>query len=89
MVAVQPYAAFQQSFDEGLLKGHRWYSRTHYFRELSDRAIDTLVASFELFRERARVPCAYGTNYDRLVALKRTWDPDNVFCRNRNIDPSG
>jgi FAD/FMN-containing dehydrogenase len=27
-------------------------------------------------------------NWDRLVTLKRRWDPDNVFHLNQNIDPS-
>jgi FAD/FMN-containing dehydrogenase len=35
-----------------------------------------------------RVRDAYGPNWDRLVALKRRWDPDNVFHLNQNIDPS-
>jgi FAD/FMN-containing dehydrogenase len=30
---------------------------------------------------------AYGPNYDRLVALKRRVDPDNVFHHNHNITP--
>jgi len=27
--------------------------------------------------------------YERLVALKDTWDPTNVFRSNHNIPPSG
>ena len=37
--------------------------------------------------EPDRVRAAYGANWDRLLDLKRRWDPDNVFHLNQNIDP--
>ncbi len=34
-----------------------------------------------------RVKAAYGENYDGLVALKRKYDPDNLFRLNQNVHP--
>ena len=37
----------------------------------------------------ARLRSSYGPEkYERLVALKRKWDPDNLFRLNQNIDPA-
>ncbi len=36
-----------------------------------------------------RVRAAYGTNYDRLLALKSKYDPTNLFRVNQNIKPAG
>ena len=32
-----------------------------------------------------RVRASYGTNFDRLVEIKKKYDPDNLFRSNRNI----
>jgi FAD/FMN-containing dehydrogenase len=63
---------------------------------------DALVAAMAPFARRAshpnhvssdrqeRVRSFYGdATYERLVAVKDRWDPENVFCHNQNIRPSG
>lgn len=39
--------------------------------------------------EEERVKAAYGDNYDRLVEIKKKYDPNNLFNNNFNIRPEG
>jgi FAD/FMN-containing dehydrogenase len=38
---------------------------------------------------QALMQASFGSQYAKLAALKRAWDPDNVFRLNQNIAPSG
>jgi hypothetical protein len=35
-----------------------------------------------------RIRAAYGNNYKRLADIKAKWDPENMFCMNKNIPPA-
>ena len=35
-----------------------------------------------------RIRASYGGNYERLVALKITYDPTNLFRMNANVSPA-
>ena len=37
--------------------------------------------------DQQRVSANYGANYGRLVEVKRSYDPDNLFHLNQNIEP--
>ncbi len=44
--------------------------------------------NFMMDEGHARVRASYRDNYDRLAAAKRTYDPENAFRVNQNIEPS-
>jgi FAD/FMN-containing dehydrogenase len=83
---------------DDFLIGSQWSEATD-----SDRNVQWTKALFEAMQPHleasvyvnnlgdegpARVRAAYGENYPRLVAAKRTYDPGNLFRANQNIDPS-
>lgn len=37
--------------------------------------------------DESRIRNTYGANHERLVALKRRYDPANLFRRNANVRP--
>jgi FAD/FMN-containing dehydrogenase len=47
-----------------------------------------VYANFLAVDDADRVRAAYGPAWDRLVACKRAWDPDNLFRVNQNIPPA-
>jgi FAD/FMN-containing dehydrogenase len=59
------------------------------FEAVTPYTADAVYVNYLSADEPERVGAAYGPNLERLVALKRAWDPDNVFHLNQNIDPTG
>jgi FAD/FMN-containing dehydrogenase len=58
-----------------------------YFDALMPHATGGTYVNFTTESEGEQ-SMAYRENYDRLVALKNEWDPDNVFQMNQNVKPT-
>jgi FAD/FMN-containing dehydrogenase len=65
----------------------RWARGT--FNRLSPHTKGFYVNTIAVDDPTQRIRATYGDNYGRLVALKRQFDPTNLFRRNANIDPGG
>lgn len=63
----------------------RWARET--FARLSPHTQGFYVNTIATDDPGQRVRATYGDNYPRLVALKRQYDPSNLFRRNANIAP--
>jgi hypothetical protein len=63
----------------------RWARET--FERLSPHTQGFYVNTIAADDPAQRVRATYGDNYTRLLALKRRYDPTNLFRRNANIDP--
>jgi len=57
------------------------------FDSTTPYATGAAYVNFMTAEEGDRVKQAYGASYHRLVALKRKFDPANMFCLNQNIKP--
>lgn len=63
-----------------------WAQEFH--QALEPYTADAVCVNYMDNDEDDRVEEAYGDRYDRLVALKTEWDPDNLFRMNQNVEPS-
>jgi FAD/FMN-containing dehydrogenase len=59
-----------------------------FFDETSKFASSGAYVNFMTEEEKDRVAKAYGPNYDRLVQIKKKYDPDNLLRHNQNIKPN-
>jgi FAD/FMN-containing dehydrogenase len=58
-----------------------------FFNASAPYASAGAYVNFMTEEESPRVAAAYGANYDRLVQIKKRYDPENIFHLNQNIKP--
>ena len=58
-----------------------------YWRDIHPHNRDGAYVNFLMEEGEDRIKVTYGENYDRLVAIKKKYDPDNFFRVNQNIRP--
>ncbi len=67
-------------------------TQTQWARDIGQAMGSFMSAGFYLNNlcdeSEQQVRAAYGENYDRLVSLKNTYDPTNLFRLNANITPT-
>ena len=59
-----------------------------YWAALHPYSAGGAYSNFMMDEEEDRVRAAYGSNYERLVAIKNKYDPNNLFRVNQNIKPT-
>ena len=68
--------------------GRSWKNRD-FSRDMAPFLTSGVYANYLAADEDGRARAAFGASWERLVALKRAWDPDNVFRLNQNVSPAG
>ena len=84
------YFYLAMSMDPGGIDREAELARS-FMQAMSPWTVDRAVPNFISSDDReGRLRESFGDEkYERLVALKDKYDPENVFCRNQNISPSG
>lgn len=59
-----------------------------YWSALHPYSAGGAYVNFMMEEGQDRVKSTYGDNYERLVAVKKKWDPANLFRVNQNIKPT-
>jgi FAD/FMN-containing dehydrogenase len=59
-----------------------------YWEALHPYSAGGAYVNFMMEEGKTRVKATYGANYPRLAKVKATYDPDNVFRVNQNIEPA-
>jgi hypothetical protein len=73
--------------DPGNVDAIRQWS-VDYFEALHPYSAGGAYVNMMMDEGQERVRAAYRGNYDRLAQVKRTYDPDNLFRVNQNIQPA-
>lgn len=81
---VHPFALWTDPADDA--RARDWTRSVR--RAVAPWATGDIYLNFITDEGRDRVRAGYGRAWDRLVAVKREYDPDNTFRLNHNIDPS-
>jgi len=58
-----------------------------FFNKSAKYASSGAYVNFMTGDEKDRVSKAYGSNYNRLLQIKKKYDPDNLLKYNQNINP--
>lgn len=78
---------WEQALDPAVSEAHMQWARDT-FDAIAPHTKGFYVNAIAAEDAAQRIRATYGINYERLVALKRRYDPQNFFRRNANIPPA-